>query len=74
MAPVDGSGVWPAWMQMVPKRAFSRNLTGVHSSGLYQLMHYHQRQPFDRGLPAATTTRLVLIWAVHTTRPFDDQS
>jgi hypothetical protein len=25
MAPVDGSGVWPAWIQMVSNPAFSRS-------------------------------------------------
>jgi phosphoserine phosphatase RsbU/P len=29
MAPVEGSGTWPAWMQMVLKRALSRSFTGI---------------------------------------------
>jgi sigma-B regulation protein RsbU (phosphoserine phosphatase) len=29
IAPVEGSGTWPAWMQTVLKRAFSRSFTGV---------------------------------------------
>ena len=29
MAPVDGSGSWPAWMQMVLNRAFVRSFTGI---------------------------------------------
>jgi hypothetical protein len=27
MAPVDGSGTWPAWMQIVLKRAVSDSFT-----------------------------------------------
>ena len=37
MAPVDGSGTWPAWMQRVLKRAFSGSLTAgdsVHQADL----------------------------------------
>ena len=29
MAPVEGSGSWPAWMQMVEKRAVSGSFTHV---------------------------------------------
>src|SRR5690606_6692890 len=42
IAPVDGSGPWPAWMQMVEKRALGSIFTGVSLRvGWYHLEAFH---------------------------------